>query len=704
MKKHLLLGTALLVAISAFPQNNKQSIPTGVVKQQFRKNIIAEKEVQNTLPTTVSPINKIKPFSKSNLNAKVAAITVTRLSGSINAFGVLTDESNSLCYSPGPNIVSFIHRKSSTYTPAANGNSGTMVAMLSTNIGTTWDSTCLWTSAASFARYPQGGIYNPIGNTTYTNATVVGMGPFHNGGPWAGNWYASKKITLPGTNASGTDCQAIDNAALPPGVNVHHLSSNAFSSIDGGYVRSMSLICNDDAGATNVAFGPRGAMMTKGLYTAGSFSWTTDSFAPPTTLRTDGSKQININAPLTAWNEAGTIGYVVMYGSRLGAPTAQKGYQPIVYKTTNSGASWVLLPNNDFTTPAFKGLKDRIKGINTNSNVVIPMFTTLEGYDAAVDVNGNLHIVTTVLGTSSADVDSLDYNYQFTVGGEIYNYDFAKYYGKPTIYDFYTLSGGGWNYFIVDTMGSVGPSGNAGQPGVAANPWAAAAQLSIDARIQISRTADGKKIYYSWTSTDPAVAGNNWNIFPNIRVKGFDVLTDKVTPTYSVTDGSVTTPLGLYGVDGSAFFHYMCDKAVGSGTACVDMLFTSTNNAAADGNVDVDHYFIKGQSICATAFTLTPWRPLGVTEVANSETSTEVNIYPNPASEAATISVGLKDVKDFEISLYNSIGQQVITTMKINGKPGVNDVFVDLSKLNSGLYFYSVKTDNSVVTKKLIIE
>ena len=702
MNKHLLLGSALLVAISAYPQAGKQAKPTGIINEQARKYTDLEKEVVNT---TVSNTALAKHPAKINDNAKTAAVTVTRFTGSMNVFGLLVAESNPLQYSAGPNIVAFTHRKSPTYTPAANGNSGSQVTMLSTNVNsvtTTWDSTCIWTNATDLARYPQGAIYNPLGNTTYTNAYVLGMGPITNGTNWIGNWYCSKRITMPGTNASGVDQQSMNNAALPVGVKVHHFSRYSSSAIDGGYVRSMGTVLNDPAGATNVAYGPRGAMMTKGLFTAGTFTWTTDSFIPPVTLRTDGSKHINANSPLCVWNEAGTTGYVVMNGSRLGAPTAQKGYQPLVYKTTNSGASWSLLPSQDFTTPNFVGLTDRLYPVNTNSNIIIPQFSQSEGYDAAVDVNGNLHIVTTVVGSSSQNNDSLDYAFQFAIGGENYGFDYSPLYGKPAIYDFYTMSGGGWDYYIVDTMASEGPSGTTGQPGFAANPWANPAAVGLDARIQISRTTDGKKLYYSWTTSDPAIAGNNWNIYPNIRVKGYDVVINKVTPTYSVTDGSLCP--GFTGVDGLAYWHYMSDKAIGNSSVCVDMPFTACNNATNNGNIAVDHYFIKGQQICPAAFTLNPWKPTGVAAISNNNPSTEVNAYPNPASQAATISVGLKDAKDFELSLYNSIGQQVIATIKINGKPGSNDVFVDLSKLNSGIYFYSVKTDNSVVTKKLIIE
>ncbi len=697
MNKLLLLGSAFIVTIGAYSQNGKQTKPSGFINKQIEREIAIEKEVQNN-PLSITIARSKKNTIKSN--AKTTAITCMRFTGSMNAIGLLVSAANSLCYNPGPNIISFAHRKSPTYTPAANGNSGSQVFMLSNNLGATWDSTCHWANATDWARYPQGGVYNPAGNTTYTNAYVVGMGPYtQTAGGWFGNWYASKKITSPGNNTPGTDQQSMLNTSLPGGVKVHHFSRYAFSSIDGGYVRSMAGLLNDPAGGA--AYGARGGMMAKGLFTAGSFTWTTDSFAPPVSVTTAGVKNVQAT-PLQAWDANGVTGYVILYGCRAGVPTSQKGYQPIVYKTTNSGASWALLPSQDFTGPSFRGLTDRIYPTASNTNVIVPQFSNGEGWDATVDVNGNLHIVTTVVGSYSSDTDSLGYAFQFAIGGENYSYDYATY-GYPTIYDFYTMSGGGWNYMIVDSMLSEGPSGASGQPGYAANPWTSGtAKLYLDARIQISRTADAKKIYYSWTASEPSVAGNNWNVFPNIRVRGYDVLIDKVTPTYSVTDGS-TCP-GFTGVDGLAFWHYMCDRAIGSSTACVDMPFTASNNVTNNGDIPVDHYYLKGQTICANAFTITPFRPTGVTAISNTSPSTEVNIYPNPASHAATISVGLKDAKDFDISLYNSIGQQVIATIKINGKPGLNDVFVDLSKLNSGMYFYLVKTDNSVVTKKLIIE
>ena len=144
----------------------------------------------------------------------------------MNAFGVLVSESKPLNYYPALNAVTFIHRKSITYTPTSNGNSGSIVGMYTTNNGTTWDSTCIWASGSDLARYPQGGLYNPLGNTNVNNAYLLGMGPVTNGTTWTGNWYASKSLLGGGTATPGADQQSILNASAS--IKKHHFSRYSF--------------------------------------------------------------------------------------------------------------------------------------------------------------------------------------------------------------------------------------------------------------------------------------------------------------------------------------------------------------------------------------------------------------------------------------------------------------------------------------------
>ncbi|HRD38723.1 MAG TPA: hypothetical protein PLC65_08830, partial [Bacteroidia bacterium] len=134
--------------------------------------------------------------------------------------------------------------------------------------------------------------------------------------------YASKSLNGAGTNAPGADQQSVLDAA--PIIKKHYMSRYSFTSIEGGLVRSMANIVNDATATTNAALGLRGAAMIKGQFNAGAFVWSVDSFMPPVTSNTSGTKNI-IGQPLQAWNEAGTVGYVVILGSRSGNPIHMSG-------------------------------------------------------------------------------------------------------------------------------------------------------------------------------------------------------------------------------------------------------------------------------------------------------------------------------------------------------------------------------------------
>lgn len=694
MKKHLLIGSALLVAISAFSQNGKLAKPNGIIQISPKK--IDFKEGGSTNSTTFTgPIKKAKPAINSN--QKVSAVAVNMFTGSMNVFGYIVSQSDPLQYNPGVNAVSFVARKNGTYTASSNSNSGTIVGLYSTNLGSTWNETCLWANGANLARYPNGGIWNPLGNTNINNAYIVGSGPYTTGSTWDGNWYASKQITTPGNTTPGTDQQSVTNASTT--LKKHEFSRYAFTTIDGGFARSIALVANDanSTAAGPSGFGMRGAAMVKGQFNAGAFVWSVDSFCPPVNSNTAGTKLLT-STPIQAWSENGAVGYVVLVGSRAGTNAQMSGYQPIVYITTNSGTSWSLLPANDFANPIdFKGVWDRLYPINSNTAIICPNFSGSEGFDATVDINGQLHIATMAYGHISTHVDTLGYRNVF--GTEQYSYGNTGPFDYPIIYDFYTKTSGGWDYHMVDSMGTEGPSGTSGQPGYGSNPWSdgSGAKMDLDARIQISRTPDGSKIFYSWTESDSTVAGVKWNIYPDIMMKGFDVVAKKVTPRINVT-------MGVANMNSDAYYQYMSTKAANT-AGCYEIPFTITRNATLNGGVNVDTWYVSGAQACPSNFTLNPMSPKGLgVGVANASTvNFEVLNFPNPANAATTIVVGLKDASNFEVVLYNSIGQMV-DTYKVNGQVGSNEINIDLSSFNSGVYFYNVKVGNSVVTKKLVIQ
>lgn len=75
---------------------------------------------------------------------------------------------------------------------------------------------------------------------------------------------------------------------------------------------------------------------------------------------------------------------------------------------------------------------------------------------------------------------------------------------------------------------------------------------------------------------------------------------------------------------------------------------------------------------------------------------------PNPAVDFATVSFTTRESGKVSITVFNELGQQVFIAAEENITAGKHSYTIDLSSLESGMYFYSVRLNNSVVTRKLI--
>jgi hypothetical protein len=79
------------------------------------------------------------------------------------------------------------------------------------------------------------------------------------------------------------------------------------------------------------------------------------------------------------------------------------------------------------------------------------------------------------------------------------------------------------------------------------------------------------------------------------------------------------------------------------------------------------------------------------------------NNYPNPFNPKTTISYLLPKASRVDISIYNILGQKVITLVAEKQKAGNHNVVLDASRFASGVYFYRLVTDNGIIeTKKMV--
>ena len=79
--------------------------------------------------------------------------------------------------------------------------------------------------------------------------------------------------------------------------------------------------------------------------------------------------------------------------------------------------------------------------------------------------------------------------------------------------------------------------------------------------------------------------------------------------------------------------------------------------------------------------------------------------YPNPFSSSTTVDYFImKNVKNAKFIIYDSNGS-TINTYNLNERSRKSQLVISKDGLNSGIYFYTLITDNVVVgTKKMIVK
>ncbi|MDF2450684.1 MAG: BNR/Asp-box repeat protein [Bacteroidota bacterium] len=670
MKKQLLFGFAAFAALAATAQNSHKVLTNPSVKK-----MVTSKQV-----TINEPINKKSKVSNTN-NNKVAGAPYKRIGGSTNAYGVQSTEGRAITYNEAINTLGMVIRKQAGWTGVTGGNSGTIAYTYSQNSGTSWDSTIVVASSTKLMRHPGGTIYNPVGNTTPSNAYAVVSGPWHPGASWQGDYFASKQLSFPGSNTSGS-ALFVDNLALSGGQKKRDFSRCDMQATSDGKVRVLGGLYGDINSTTVAGQAFRGAMINTGTFNAGSFTWTVDSLKPNFKLDGAGDPQ-NFSQYNMAWSEDGQIGYVVFVGvdANAAAGTNANTFSPYVFKTTNGGASWSRhAPLFDFSTIPSVG--DRV--FSTWDNLVKPWVSAGEGTSATVDANGNLHFLATFTSGASDHIDSLGYTF---------NIDFANTWNYVT--DFHTTSTG-WCAIVLDSLKSEGPD-------AANSPWTSVdGGVGYDARLQVSRTTNGQKIFYSWTDSDQAITGTTYNSLPNIYMKAYDLNTNMVTDTKDMTSGKVGPAYASY---------WMLTSPIvmnpSAGNWLVPAIYTGSDDASMDGDVAVSYYYIDDNAFTSADFSmaLTGNCPPVVTGIKQQSTAFEnLNFYPNPTSSNGTIEVVLNENAKMDIAVINSVGQTVYSTT-LSGNAGSNKVELNLTDLSSGLYFYQVKLEGSkAITKKFAVE
>jgi hypothetical protein len=82
----------------------------------------------------------------------------------------------------------------------------------------------------------------------------------------------------------------------------------------------------------------------------------------------------------------------------------------------------------------------------------------------------------------------------------------------------------------------------------------------------------------------------------------------------------------------------------------------------------------------------------------------EVSVYPNPASDNAVISINVEGSNAANVVVMDIVGKTVINLGDVNLGSGKNNVNLNTSKLNGGVYLVQVTIDGVVSTQQLVIQ
>ena len=103
----------------------------------------------------------------------------------------------------------------------------------------------------------------------------------------------------------------------------------------------------------------------------------------------------------------------------------------------------------------------------------------------------------------------------------------------------------------------------------------------------------------------------------------------------------------------------------------------------------------------ATSFTASAYYTLGGQRMASPITNLEV--YPNPSKGMFSINFESKESQNIEISITNYLGEKVFK-QEVSSLINTYNRTIDLSNKANGIYLLSIKTNNKIFNKKIVIQ
>ena len=168
-------------------------------------------------------------------------------------------------------------------------------------------------------------------------------------------------------------------------------------------------------------------------------------------------------------------------------------------------------------------------------------------------------------------------------------------------------------------------------------------------------------------------------------------------------------------INGSNTIYIFADNATTNTSGCckkstdggVTWSFMTTQGLAAGSDMEyaLSGGMIYAYVICSDASVLKLSEPIIVGVNNNGQNIPKDYMlgqnYPNPFNPSTNIDYSLPKASDVTLSVFDMLGNKVMTVVNEHQEAGNHNVVVDASKLASGVYFYTLRAGNFVETKRM---
>lgn len=672
MKKTLLSFALIASTLTLLGQKGPQ------LKQSVPMNSRPQKVMEAYEPMSSTPL-PAATFSQGSQNGSKGIVSVIPIGTSANAYGYGYAGGQKTLVWADDNLKTVIntHRMGPGTTPPSL--SGYLAIDRGLNFGATpgdWTNNIQIYAALmpggtyylDAARYPQGVIYNPEGNTNPANAYVVFYAPnlSSTATTWGGQSYGVANLM---NNADSTKHLRAYNPPpftyIPDGMDINRQGVVLVSDIDQDWTTGSVVY----QGNIIIYRGVWDAVEKDVFYE--------DILIPVATL--DNSRPADDRV---AFSPDGQTAWMVTLGNTGNLTTpGMLNYYPILYKSTDAGQTWEgpievqLDGENGIQAVVYQLLHDTM--IAALFNPPLPErtqigYTTAFDCDIVVDKFGNPHIGVIVGVTGSSD------------------YSIVTAYGAFAAMDIYSIDGG--NTWFGQIMGY--PKQFRGTFG----------DLTEDNRIQIASNWTGDKVFVAWLDTDPSIAqGNNQ---PDIYCRGFDLMANAVTGVaqgagYLDKPNNVTYFSDVYF---QAYFFAMSRYTLTDNDKYIIPFVVEGLNDPSAVTSPVQFKYIPDFYYTDADFVFPVNNPgVGIAPVNKLEAAVS-EIHPNPARENARVMVTLEKPTRITFNIVNTTGQKVFESNPTTIPAGSSYIQIPVEQLTAGVYFVNIMIDNQKITRKLMVK